>query len=308
MMKFRHITFLILAGLILGCQSASKDDESQGSSDDLTLEENFSDDQKQKLLTGDDKVAAQTDRQATESIQDVPPVTGARTAYKSNVPEQLNQALQDAIKSQDADLIIKASTNILATHPDDLTALNALAMAHYRKTRYTMAKYFLNRAIKLAPQYSVLHSNYGLVLLAQGERRDAVQSMKRALSLNSKDVVANANLGSMYVKERDYLKALPFLETAYRNGNADIRILNNYGAALAATGKYQQAGDLYQRALDQDPGMKEAILNLAILQLIHLKKISEGRETLNRLKSMDPPSEWRNLIKDLEKRVQVGLE
>lgn len=308
MSKILKILTLLFLVFSMACQTTSQEDDAATDSTDLTLDENASPDQKQKLLTGDDNVGAKVERPETNQVTDAAPASASRSSSRPGIPDQLSSNLQAAIKSQDADQITKAATTILATYPDDLTALNALAMAHYRKTRYTMAKYFLNRAIKLAPQYSVLHSNYGLVLLAQGERRESVQSMKKALSLNSKDVVANANLGSMYVKEKDYQKALPFLETAYRNGNTDIRILNNYGAALAATGKHQQAQSLYEKALDQDPGHKEVVLNLAILQVIHLKKIPEGRESLNRLKSMDPPSEWRNLIKDLENRVEVGLQ
>lgn len=290
------------------CTMTSEKSTADSPSEDLNLDENASEEQKQKLLTGAEAAPEKVERPESTTFDEAPPVAPARSAFKSQVPENLAKPLQDAIQSQDPDQIMRAATGVLATYPDDLVALNALGMAHYRKTRYAMAKFFLNKAIKLGPQYSVLHSNYGLILLAQGERREAVQSMKRALSLNSKDVVANANLGSMYVKEKDYQKALPLLETAFRNGNSDIRILNNYGAALAAAGKHKQALDLYNRVLDKDPSLKETLLNLAILQIVHMKSKSEGRETLNRLKSMDPPSDWRNLIKDLENRVEVGLQ
>jgi len=65
---------------------------------------------------------------------------------------------------------------------------------------------------------------------------------------------------------------------------------------------------MYQAALEQEQQSQETMLNLAVLYIVHLKKMREGQDVLNRLKFVETKPEWRTLIKDLEKRTQVSLE
>lgn len=295
----KKLIFAPLFALFLGCATTEQSTEEENElmdSASLDLSDPLS------LTSGSEKPAASPTEKSNR------PGTASASATKSEISNELNKALQDAIRGQNADEIIKAAGNVLISYPDDIPALNALAMGHFSKNRFTMAKFFLNKAIKLNPSFSGLHANFGLVLLAQGERREAIQSFKRAVSLNSKDLVASANLGSIYVKEKDYSKALPLLEVVHSSGNKDIKVLNNYGAALSAMGQHKKAEGIFNKVLDQDPSYRQALLNLSILQIVHLKNPKEGSETLNRLKSIDPLPEWRNLIKDLENRVQVSLQ
>jgi Flp pilus assembly protein TadD len=299
---------LVVMSVLNACQMKSEKESSGEAGKDLSLKERESAEQKQKILTGTEASSEKIDRPESVTLEPASGVSASKSSFKSQVPDNLAKPLQEAVQAQNNQEILRTASSILALYPKDLTALNALAMAHYRSGRHTMAKFFLNKAIRISSQHSALHSNYALVLMAQGERREAMQSMKRALSIDSKDIVVNANLGSLYVKERDYQKALPLLERAYLGGLSDPRVLNNYGAALAVTGQHQKALELYKRVLDRDSSSKETVLNLALLQVVYLKNMTEGREVLDRLKAMSPPSEWRNLIKDLENRVEVGLK
>ena len=307
----KKINFLLCAfgllSLLGGCQVKTERSGSENS-DNVLKGAETSGEQKQKMFTGVEPSSEKMERPESVALEQTAPSVSPRGAKKPQLPDSLGKPLLEALQSQNVPEIIRTASAVLALYPKDIKALNALAMAHYRNGRHTMAKFFLNKAIKLSPEHSALHSNYALVLLAQGERREAMQAMKRALSIDPKDVVANANLGSMYAKERDFQKALPLLELAERSGISEPRILHNYGAALAVKGEHQKALELYRKVLDREPSSKETVLNLAILQVIHLNNMSGGRESLDRLKAMSPPAEWRNLIKDLENRVEVGLK
>lgn len=217
-------------------------------------------------------------------------------------------ALNEAIRAQSDERIYQASTQILAQSPQDVKALNALAMYQYKKGRFDLAKYLLSKAIAANPRSSELYSNMGIVQLAQKENRDAVKSFRKALEVNSDDSVAAANLGSIYVQEHDYTKAQVVLETAYKRGLRDPRVLNNYAIALTAGKKYDRAEDLYKTILKEQNNNREVLFNYAVLLVDHMGKFQEGLDVINRLKFVGGPGDTRNRIIALENKAKTGLK
>lgn len=298
----------VMLQLISACQSGSKSTDGSVKKSSLSTTDNVD-----ALDDVDEKNALSSSHRdesdSQKSVQEVAPGSKPQAEAASEpAPTSLSKKLQDALKEQNETHIMKAAADILAGYPQDILALNSMAMSHYRQGRMTMAKYFLNKAIKLNTQYAELHSNLGLVLLAEGEKRSAIQSFRKALQVNARDPVASANLGSLYIIEKDYAKAGVLLEMAYKAGFKDSKTLTNYGISLVAQEKYSQALSAYQSALEQQQQSQETILNLAILQIVHLKKMREGQDLLNRLKFVEMKPELRSLIKDLEKRTQMSLE
>lgn len=227
---------------------------------------------------------------------------------KAPPPSSHYSALNDAVKADSDEAIYKAATQILVQAPNDPRALNALAMYHYKKNRFELSQYLLQKALSGQGKTSEIYSNLGIVQMAQGERREAVKSFRQALNINSTDAVAAANLGSIYTAEKDYAKAQMVLETAYRRGVRDVRVLNNYGIALTAGGKYEQAEKVYSEALKDSSGNKEALFNYAVLLVDHMQKFSQGIEVINRLKFVGGPAETRNRIIALENKAKAGLK
>lgn len=235
-----------------------------------------------------------------EKVEPVRPVTPpAPSQYAS---------LNEAIKAQNDERIYQASTQILTQSPNDARALNALAMYHYKRSRFDLCRYLLGKAIAASPKTAELYSNMGIVQLAQGERRDAIKSFRKALEINNDEAVAAANLGAIYVQERDYNKANVVLETAYRKGVRDPRVLNNYAIALTAQGKLDRAEELYKNSLKDNANNKEVLFNYAILLVDHMKKYQDGLEVINRLKFVGGPADSRNRIIALENKAKAGLK
>ncbi|WP_374029726.1 tetratricopeptide repeat protein [Bdellovibrio bacteriovorus] len=217
-------------------------------------------------------------------------------------------ALNEAIKAQSDERIYQAATHILTQSPNDAKALNALAMYHYKRGRFDLCRYFLGKAIASNPKMAELYSNLGIVQLAQGERREAIKSFRKALDINSDEAVAAANLGAIYVQEKDYGKAQIVLETAYKRGVRDARVLNNYAIALTANRKYEKAQDLYEAVLKDNANNKEALFNYASLLVENMGKYQEGLEVINRLKFVGGPADTRNRIIALENKAKAGLK
>lgn len=217
-------------------------------------------------------------------------------------------ALSGAIQEQNDEKIYQSAVQILTSSPTDLKALNALAMYHYKRSRFELSRYLLSKAIAANPNAGELYSNQGVVQLAQGEKRDATKSFRRAMELNPNDAVAASNLGAIYVQERDFGKAQVVLETAFKKGVRDARVLNNYAITLAAQGKYERAQDLYRGILKENGNNKEYLFNYAILLVESLGDYQEGLEVINRLKFVGGPPEARNRIIALENKAKAGLK
>jgi Tfp pilus assembly protein PilF len=215
--------------------------------------------------------------------------------------------LDEAIRSQADDRIYKQAALALLTNQQDTKAMNALALYHYKKGRFTTAKYFLEKALQIQ-QSSELYNNLGVVHLALGERKEGILALRQALNLNSGDGAAAANFGALLVANRSYSQGVAALETAYDQGYRDVRVLNNYAVALSGSGKASQAQSHYERALKEQPHNKEILLNYAGLLIESLKKPREGLDVLNRLKFVGPTQDQKTRIKDLENRAKLGLQ
>ncbi|MBO9667013.1 MAG: tetratricopeptide repeat protein [Bdellovibrio sp.] len=288
------IIFILSALFVLGCASSPKSTGDGEDSGGLSVTD-------APGLEGSESSSASRAKEAPE-VQAEPekkPVVIASSQYS---------ALNATIKNQNDEAIYKAATDILAQSSADPRASNALAMYHYKRGRFDLSRYLLNKAIAASPRTAELYSNLGVVQLAQNERRDAVKSFRKALEINSQEPVAAANLGAIYVQERDYNKAVMVLDIAQKKGIRDTRVLSNYGIALTATGKYDKAKDMYKAALKENDSNREAMLNYAILLIDKMEKYQDGLEVLNRLKFVGGPADSRNRIIALENKAKAGIK
>lgn len=229
---------------------------------------------------------------------------GKRTSLGES--PQNEGGLSEAIKNQRDQEIFQAASQVLLDNPNDLKALNAMALYNYKKGRFLAAEYLLKKGIAQHSSAGELHSNLGLVYLADKKKREAMGEFRKALEINPEDPVAAANLGSIFVEEKDYAKGNVALEIIARKGWKDPKALVNYAITLTASGKYIEAEGIYLSLLKDQVSGKEVLFNLAILQIEHLKKYTEGLETINRLKFVGAPGDKRKRLSALEVKARAG--
>lgn len=239
----------------------------------------------------------------TQSAKPSPPTTTAQAMTPVG-----QGALVDAIRSQNDEQIFRVSGQLLTQNPNDVKALNAMAMYYFKKGKIDASKYLLSKAIAANPNAGEAYGNMGLIHLVNNERREAIKAFRKALDINSNDGIAAANAGSIYVVEKDYNKAISVLSVAYNHGIRDGKTLNNYAVALTAVGKFDEAHSIYQTAMKEQNNNRELLLNYAILLIDHMNKYKEGMDALSRLKFVGPPSESRNRIIALENKAKAGLK
>jgi Flp pilus assembly protein TadD len=275
----KQIAMWILLGLISGCGSTSK--QEVGESVDLTP--------------------------AASASFSVAPTTTVQVPRAAPTPPAGNP-LNDAIKSGSDEQVYRAATDILAAVPQDLKALNAMGLYHYRKSQFKAALFFFSRGLKVAPNSSDLYNNIGLAHLGLNEKREAVVAFRKAIELNPNDANAAANLGAIYIQDKDYPKAKVAFEIALKRHSKDPRVLTNYGVALAASKDFSEAEKQYQEALKLNSNFQPALLNLAILYVDHQKEFDKGLDLINKLKFLGLSSESRSRINALEIKAKAGVK
>lgn len=220
---------------------------------------------------------------------------GFQASSMGNPYSQLN----NFIKNQEEESILKEGSRILMQNPSDVKALNAMAMVYYKRGQIGLAKSLLVKAQKSSPTYEV-YSNLGIINLALDEKGEAVKNFKKAIEMNPNDIVSASNVGSIYIKANDFEKAVVALEIPYRKGSKDYRLLSNYAVALTGTGKYEKADQVYKEALKENNNSKEVLFNYSILLIEHLKRNQEGLEHLQKLKFIGLPDDSRGKVQELE--------
>lgn len=300
-MMNKIVLTLAVCGLLAACGSSPK----QGGDDSgYSPVANSHSGSSGSFDMGDDGGGTSTPSKASQSF-----AQSAKGAPATGASAPIGQgALVDAIKSQNDEQIFRVSGQLLTQNPNDVKAMNAMAMYYFKKGKIDATKYLLNKAISANPNAGEAYGNMGLVHLASGDRREAIKSFRKALDINSNDAIAAANAGSIYVAEKDYNKAVSVLSVAYNGGVRDAKTLNNYGVALTAVGKFNEARSVYETAMKEQNNNRELLLNYSILLIDHMNKYKEGMDALNRLKFVGPPSESRNRIIALENKAKAGLK
>jgi tetratricopeptide (TPR) repeat protein len=136
-------------------------------------------------------------------------------------------------------------------------ALEALKRPQEAADRY-------RRAIELNPSYSAAHNNLASLLVAGGQIDAAVAEYRRAVDADSQNAEARNNLGGLLAATSPReaqaqilaaLRARPLFPEAHFN-LARAYALDNEGASAVAE---------YRLALEQRPGWRPAVYNLAWL-------------------------------------------
>lgn len=196
-------------------------------------------------------------------------------------------SLSEALRGSKTLNVQDEAARILVANPDDVVALNALAMWNYRQKKIGAAKLLLARAIEKGQPNASILNNYGLMMLSEGDELAAAENFKKALRLDESHAEANANLGSHYAKGGDWKKALPRLQRAWSAGRQDSAIANNYALALKGEGEHEQARQIFEEASKRNNKDPILLLNYASLLIETMNRPKEGLPLVYRVKFLE---------------------
>ena len=176
---------------------------------------------------------------------------------------------------------------IIGARPANADAHNILGVSLAAQGNTKDAVETLNRAIKLNPNAASYHANLGEILRQAGEREEALKSLEAAVKLDPNNSQALNNLGIIHYELRKYKDAIGYYRRALEVRPDMPEALNNLGNALRTTGDIDGALNAYQEALTYRAIYPEAYNNLGTL-LQQDKKLEEAEHALRKAIQQNP--------------------
>ena len=173
--------------------------------------------------------------------------------------------LADAIAGRQPDSAIALYEHALRLDPDDVMALNNLALTYREAGRIDSALAKIDRAIAAQPGGSaLLHLNRASVLITAGRTDQAADELRRALAMDSAVLYARTMLADMLRQRGRYDSAIVLMqgEVRYRPSATSFSYL---GDLFISTSDTARAEESYDQALRIDPKYLTALFNLAAL-------------------------------------------
>ncbi len=183
------------------------------------------------------------------------------------VPDPYAQGLKLSAKGLHAQAI-EHFERALAARPDDTRTLFALGNTARALGMSQPAEEFYRRVLVIEPQRLEAVVNLANLLRVRGQFASAEAILTPALAVHPDAPELWLTLGSTYREMGDYERAgIYYREALGRRANY-APALGNLADLLADDGKYDEALELYDRALKLEPDNAQARMNRAILLLL----------------------------------------
>ena len=235
---------------------------------------------------------------------------------EAKVAEETPQATAEAPLSLDDEIVeIK---KLLETDPEDFQAQCRLGEVYFAKGMLDEAYANVSKAIEIAEvlraqmaeSLAMYYANLGTILATQGKLDEAMEQFRKALSINSRDVLALFNLGRARYDQDDFMEAKDLYERLIDVTPDDPIAWFQLGKVYEKL-EMRNVSDLhtidasitaYRRVLDLDPHNLEAAFALMEIHM-NMRKPDEAIIVLENAvhNNPDEPLAYYNLISTYEK-------
>ena len=235
---------------------------------------------------------------------------------EAKIAEEAPEPTAEAPLSLDDEIVeIK---KLLETDPEDFQAQCRLGEVYFAKGMLDEAYVNVSKAIgiaevlraQMAESLAMYYANLGTILATQGKLDEAMEQFRKALSINSRDVLALFNLGRARFDQDDYMEAKDLYERLVDVTPDDPIAWFQLGKVYEKLGM-RNVSDLhtidasimaYRRVLELDPHNLEAAFALMEIHM-NMRKPDEAIIVLENAVQNNPdePLAYYNLISTYEK-------
>jgi tetratricopeptide (TPR) repeat protein len=198
--------------------------------------------------------------------------------YPRNPMAQYNRGVWLAERGELPEAV-EAFKTTLEHAPDDVDAINNLAVVLMRLGRYEEGIEYARQAVRLQPEAADAHHNLGLLLTRSGRLPEAIDAFRSALALKPESIDALDGLAVSLMLSGHNREAVGLLERAVRLRPDNAELRSHLGSALVRTERRLEALDQYRSAVELDGDHAEARFNLGLL----LAEAGEAKEALRHL-------------------------
>lgn len=203
---------------------------------------------------------------ATCEAQSKPGKSPAQPAKAAQKPDSftvlLNQA-DEAIAKADFSTAIAALEKYTAGRPDEAYGFFQLGYAHTGQKNWDLARRSYAKAIALDPKMGAAQLNLGLVVLENGEAKDAIEPLRRAVDLLPDSAQAKFLLGTALEKAGQNEPAATSYRAAIQKDAKEPEYHLSLGRLLLNTLNPGEAQKSFEAALRIRPDAAYARLGLA---------------------------------------------
>lgn len=155
---------------------------------------------------------------------------------------------------------------VLKGHPTDVSAMRLLADIGIQVSRYEDAKNLLERALELAPDFTLARNNYAVVLFRRQELTEALEQVDLLLKEDPNNPRYLILKGSILVRMGDHPPALSIFEKILESYPRQAAAQLSYGHTLKTVGRVDESISAYRTAIEISPTIGEAYWSLANLK------------------------------------------
>lgn len=153
-----------------------------------------------------------------------------------------------------------------------VSAYYAAGLAFHKLNQYEEALNYFQKAIDLDPNFAEAYNGLALMQMALHRESDALASFARAAKLNDKLVVVQKNWASALSTLGRFLDATERYQAIIASGAKPLsareraQVFSDWGVNLFYLERYEEACEKLIEAVDIDPGLVGARLNLGMVQ------------------------------------------
>ena len=145
--------------------------------------------------------------------------------------------------------------------PEFAAAHNNLGAVRYLQDKLDQAEAHYRKALELNARYPDAQRNLGLVLARSGRTAEALDHFRKSVELDPESAEAHANLGSLLFRLKLHQEGIPHLQQAIRLNPNHAAAHYELANALQAANRLAEAIAAYQRALSFEENARAAVVH-----------------------------------------------
>ena len=146
---------------------------------------------------------------------------------------------------------------------EDATSWFYLAICYEKLADFVSAKNSYIKVLELRPEYMEAYKSLCVILFKINEPELAIKYAQKASELDSEDYIYDFIIGTAYMKQKEFEKALPALKSALEKAPDNMGTINSLGTCYMATGQFTEAIRIYNSALEIDANNAMTYFNIA---------------------------------------------
>lgn len=184
---------------------------------------------------------------------------------------------QFLMRRKQPDRAEKVLETILSTHPNDATAIRALAQFKIARGDYAGAQALADRVKNISTQSTLMDEILGAISANKNDLEGTIKAYKHAYEKSPNDIKPINAIVSTYVQAGKTPEAIAFAETATKTSPNNPEIKMVLGQLYASSGKTDKAIQTFGDVIRLNPKIVPAYQRLAIEQVNAKLKIEAGK-------------------------------